>query len=46
MCDHSLIAAGEGMELECRVSIEGHGKICHVVSVRAGSVFHAAGKAL
>jgi hypothetical protein len=34
------------MELECRVSIEGHSEIRHVLTVRAKSVFHAAGKAL
>jgi hypothetical protein len=34
------------MEVECRVSIEGHSKIRHVLTVRAKSVFHAAGKAL
>jgi hypothetical protein len=34
------------MELECRVSIEGHNQIRHVLTLRAKSVFHAAGKAL
>ena len=34
------------MELECRVSIEGHHQLRHVATVRAKSVFHAAGKAL
>jgi hypothetical protein len=34
------------MELECRVSIEGHNAIRHVLTLRAKSVFHAAGKAL
>jgi hypothetical protein len=34
------------MEQECRVSIEGHSNIRHVLTLRAKSVFHAAGKAL
>jgi hypothetical protein len=34
------------MELECRVSIEGHNQVHHVLTVRGKSVFHAAGKAL
>jgi hypothetical protein len=34
------------MELECRVSIEGHNQIRHVLTVQGKSVFHAAGKAL
>ena len=34
------------MEQECRVSIEGHSAIRHVLTLRAKSVFHAAGKAL
>jgi hypothetical protein len=34
------------MELECRVSIGGHGQMRHVLTLRAKSVFHAAGKAL
>jgi hypothetical protein len=34
------------MELECQVSIDGHSQIRHVLTVRAKSVFHAAGKAL
>lgn len=34
------------MELECRVSIEGHHEIRYVLTLRAKSVFHAAGKAL
>jgi hypothetical protein len=34
------------MEQECRVSIEGQSGIRHVLTLRAKSVFHAAGKAL
>lgn len=34
------------MELECRVSVEGHSQMRHVLTVRAKSVFQAAGKAL